>query len=268
MSRAGTTTRDRRARSSRAPAAGGGSARAAAARPRRWVRRRGRRHPLLVAALVPLVLATVAWVLWASPLLAVRTVQVDGVRTLTAADVRQAVHVPGGTPLLRVDLAGAAARVRALPQVASAQVTRGWPDRLVVTLTERVPVAVVDTGGQLRLADRTGVLFETVTGDPPPGVLPLDVPHPGPHDPATTAGLAAITSLPPAVRAQVATVRATSGQNVTLALRDGTTVVWGSGDQAQPKAAALRGVLDQIRAGALARAGTVDVSAPDKVVLR
>lgn len=237
-------------------------------RPRRFVRRRGRRHPLLVAAVLPLVLATVAWVIWESPLLAVRTVQVDGVRTLSAADVRDAAGLTTGTPLLRVDVDAAAARVRRLPQVASAQVVRGWPDRIVVTVTERVPVAVVDVAGRRSLADASGVLFETVTGDAPDGVVPLDVAHPGPHDAATRAGLAAIAALPSAVRSDLQGVSATSGADVVLHLTDGTTVLWGDGGQARTKAAALAALLHQIQAGAVTGAGTIDVSTPAAVVLR
>lgn len=265
MSRTGTTTRDRtRTRVAPPPAP---------ARQRQWlggrvVRRRGKRHPLLVAALVPLVLATVAWVLWESPLLAVRTVQVDGVHGLTVAAVRDAAGLTTGTPLLKVDVDAAAARVRRLPQVASAQVARGWPDRVVVTVTERAPVAVVDVSGHRWLADRTGVLFETVTGNPPDGVVPLQVDHPGPRDAATRAGLGAIAALPPSARSQLGSVSATSGEDVVLHLTDGTTVVWGDGSEAAAKAAALAALLHQIEAGAVAGAGTIDVSAPHAVVLR
>jgi cell division protein FtsQ len=223
---------------------------------------------MLVAALVPLILATAAWVLWASPLLAVRSVQVDGVRTLTAGEVRDAAGLTEGTPLLQVDVAAAAARVRRLPQVASAQVTRGWPDRVVVTVSERDPVAVVERAGERSLVDGSGVAFETVTGDPPRGVVPLDVPDPGPHDAATRAGLAAIEALPGSVRGQVVGVGATTGEDVVVHLADGTTVVWGSGEQSTAKAAALAGLLDQIAKDALEGAGTIDVSAPGAVVLR
>jgi cell division protein FtsQ len=267
MSRTGTTTRDRTT-----PAApersGRAGAPAAAPRPRRWQRRRGRRHPLLVAALVPLILATAAWVLWASPLLAVRTVQVDGVRTLTAAEVRQAAEVRIGTPLLRVDVHATAARVRRVPQVAAAQVSRGWPDRIVITVTERVPVAVVDQDGQQWLVDHGGVLFATVTGAPPQGVVPVDVPHPGPDDAATRAALAAVAALPGSLRPSVTVVHAGSAQDVTLTLTDGTTVVWGDGGRPKQKAAALGALLDQIHRGALDPARTIDVSVPGKVVLR
>ena len=48
-----------------------------------------------------------------------------------------------------------------------------------------------------------------MTGDPPDGVVPLDVAHPGPDDAATRAGLAALVALPPQVRAGVLTAAAT-----------------------------------------------------------
>ena len=215
-----------------------------------------------------MLLATVAWILWESPLLAVRTVQVDGTRTLTATDVRNAAGLSAGTPLLKVDVAAVEAGVRRLPQVSSALAARGWPDRVVVTVVERVPVAVVDRDGRSFLTDASGALFEALTGDPPRGVVPLAVPHARPHDAATAAGLAAISALPPSVRSRAASVSATTGEDVTLRLTDGTTVVWGSGDQSGAKAAALAGLLEQIGRNALQGAGTIDVSAPAAVVLR
>jgi cell division protein FtsQ len=45
-------------------------------------------------------------------------------------------------------------------------------------------------------------------------------------------------------------------------------VLWGDGSAAGAKAAALRGLLEQVRSGAVDRAATIDVSAPDAVVLR
>jgi cell division protein FtsQ len=261
VSRAGTTTRDRSAPPPPAPA------------PRRrwagrWQRRRGPRHPLLVAALVPLLLATAAWVLWESPVFSVRGVQVDGVHSLSAAEVRDAAGLRTGTPLLQVDLEAAAARVRRLPQVAAARVARGWPDRVVVTVAERVPVAVVERAGQRTLVDGGGVLFDTITGPAPAGVVPLDVAAPGPTDPATRAALSAVQALPPAVRAQVTRVAAPTPAEVTLTLSGPVTVLWGDGGAAAAKAAALRGLLAPLRAGTLGATTSVDVSAPDAVVLR
>jgi cell division protein FtsQ len=213
-------------------------------------------------------LAVLAWVLWGSPLLAVRTVQVDGVATLPAEQVRETAGVDEGTPLLRVDVTAVQERVAQLPQVDSVEVTRGWPSTVVITVVERTPVAVVGTPGRRSLVDARGVLFDTITGDAPEGVVPLEVADPGPDDAPTMAALGALTALPDDVRGQVAGAAATSAEDVSLTLEDGTTVRWGTPEQTDEKAAALTAVLDQIASGALEPAGTIDVSTPDAVVLR
>jgi cell division protein FtsQ len=270
VSRLGTTTRDR-VRSGR----GGRGDVPAAVTPLTARRRRARRRPahprrrLLVSLAAALLLAGAgAWVLLASPLLAVRTVQVDGADSLSAEQVVDVAGVTEGTPLLRVDTTAAADRVARLPQVASVEVTRGWPGTVVVTVAERVPVAVVVQGGSRQLVDATGVVFDTITGQAPAGVVPLDVSDPGPEDAATTAALGALTALPRDVRAQVTGLAARTADDVTLTLTDGRSVRWGSADRTERKADVLGALLEQIDSGALDPAGTLDVSTPDSVVLR
>jgi cell division protein FtsQ len=213
-------------------------------------------------------IGVVAWLLWGSPVLAVRTVQVDGVTTLPAAQVREIAGVAEGTPLLRVDVTAARDRVAQLPQVDSVEVARGWPSTVVITVVERKPVAVVGQPGRRSLVDADGVLFDTITGDAPAGVVPLDVADPGPDDRPTMAALGALGALPDAVRERVSSARATSAEDVSLTLEDGTVVRWGTAAGTSDKAAALTAVLDQIAADALDPAGTIDVSTPDAVVLR
>ena len=70
------------------------------------------------------------------------------------------------------------------------------------------------------------------------------------------------------VRGQVTLVSATSPDDVTLTLTDGRTVLWGSAEQTDRKSQVLGALLDQIGAGTLEPAGTLDVSTPDAVVLR
>ncbi|KQS64855.1 cell division protein FtsQ/DivIB [Modestobacter sp. Leaf380] len=264
MNRTGSTTRDRTrgARRGASPARSG----VTRIRPARRLDRRQRR--LLVAGSVLVLVAVAAWVVLASPLLAVRTVQVDGATTLSADQVREVAGVALGTPLVRVDTGSAAARVAGLPQVADAEVSRGWPDRVVVTLRERVAVAVVDQAGTRSLVDAGGTLFDTITGDPPAGVVPVQVTDPGPDDAATRAALAALVSLPGSVRGQLASVAAGTPDDVTLTLADGTSVLWGSAERAERKAEVLTALLDQLAAGTLEPAAQIDVSSPEAVVLR
>ncbi|GAB4082867.1 FtsQ-type POTRA domain-containing protein [Modestobacter muralis] len=279
MSRVGTTTNDRagsprrRSGSSRRQVPQEQSAPVTPLGPRR--RRRGaratlaRRRRLVVGFCVAVLLLAVAgWVLLASPLLAVRTVQVDGAARLAAEEVVGVAGVEVGTPLARVDTDAAALRVGRLAQVASVEVTRGWPGTVVVTVQERVPVAVVRSDGARRLVDAGGVVFETITGSTPDGVVPLEVSAPGPDDDATRAALGAVTALPAAVRAELTGVAARTADDVTLTLTDGRTVRWGSADLTDRKAEVLGALLQQIDAGAIEPGALLDVSTPDAVVLR
>jgi cell division protein FtsQ len=282
VSRSGLTTRDRSG-SSRRRSEGRGAGRRNAARSgnqrrpaapvtplaRRIGRPRSRRRWVLqVGAGLVVVVALLAWLLLAGPVLVVRAVQVDGLVTLPVAQVQEAAGIGTGTPLLRVDVDAAGARVARLPQVASAEVTRNWPDSVVITVVERVPVAVVGKPGRRSLVDAEGVLFDTVTGDAPAGVVPLDVATPGPDDPATRAGIAAVASLPARVRKEVESAAAAGPSDISLTLTDGTVVRWGDATESHAKSAALVGLLEQIGAGRLDPAETIDVSTPDAVVLR
>ncbi|MFW3173105.1 cell division protein FtsQ/DivIB, partial [Geodermatophilus sp. CPCC 206100] len=260
-------TRDRARGPGPAPEAGRGTG-ATAVRRRRDSPRDRRRRLLVRVGTAVAVVVLLAWLLWGSPVLAVSSVRVDGAGTLTAAEVVEVAGVAEGTPLLRVDVDAARDRVARLPQVASVEVTRGWPRSVVITVVERVPVAVVERAGSRTLLDAEGVLFDTVTGAPPVGVVPLDVAAPRPDDRATSAALAALVALPEDVRAGVTAARATTSEDVTLDLADGTTVLWGSAEDAGDKAQVLVALLGQLAAGSLEPADTIDVSAPAAVVLR
>ncbi|MFL6097427.1 MAG: cell division protein FtsQ/DivIB [Blastococcus sp.] len=212
--------------------------------------------------------AAVVWLLLISPVLGVTSVRVDGVTSLPADQVREAAGIAPGTPLLRVDVAAARARIARLPQVAKVAVTRGWPHTVVVTVVQRVPVAVVGAPGQRTLVDAHGVLFDTITGAPPAGVVPLDLASPGPGDRATMAALAAVEAMSTDLRKRVASVAVLSAEDITLTLTDGTVVQWGGPEESDRKGSALAATLEQLADEKLDPAKTIDVSTPEAVVLR
>lgn len=267
MNRSGSTTRDRVRGGRRSPGRRGPRPAPLPNRRRRPPLRPRQRRSLQAAALVT-ALAVVGWLLWLGPVLAVRTVQVDGLSTLTAEQVREVAQVSDGVPLLRVDVGAVEQRVATLPQVRSVQAARGWPDRIVVTVAERVPVAVVGSPGRRSLVDAEGILFDTVTGDAPRGVVPLDVADPGPRDAATTAGLAAIRALPVALREDVERVAVPGPERIELTMADGTVLLWGGPEESATKGQVVVALLDRIGDGDLEPAAVIDVSAPDAVVLR
>src|SRR5688572_29832646 len=101
MSRTGTTTRDRTGSRRRPPERRPSAPVTPLARRRRTPRPRSRRRRSLRLAGAVLLLAAALWFLWAGPLLAVGTVQVDGAGTLSAEEVRKAAGIDAGIPLLR-----------------------------------------------------------------------------------------------------------------------------------------------------------------------
>ena len=265
MNRTGSTTRDR-VGSARRPSERRGTGTAPRPDRRRAPRPWKRRSVQLAGVLT--VLAAIGWLLWLSPVFAVRSVQVDGLTTLVADDVREVARVADGVPLLRVDAGAVEDRVAELPQVRSVQVARGWPDRIVITVAEREAMAVVGRPGRRSLVDASGVLFDTVTGEPPRGVVPLEVAEPEEGDPETLAGLTALSALPPGLREEVVRVSVPDVENIELALRDDTVVRWGGAGASATKAQVLGALVERMADDELEPAAVIDVSTPDAVVLR
>ena len=232
----------------------------------------GRRPPrrswpwLLAAFLVLVLLGGAAYVAYRTPVLGMQSVAVSAtVGEMTdevRGDVTDATGVATGTPLITVDLESVRRRVLAVPRVASASVARQWPHELLVTVTLRTPVALTRANGSLWLLDATGVPYLKVAGaTAPPGLLTIDLATPAAGDPATMAGLAVVGQLKSPIREQVATVSAPSPYRVTLGLRDGRTVIWGSPDQSAKKMQILPAVLDQ-------PGKSYDISDPDIVTVK
>ena len=118
-----------------------------------------------------LVLALVGggiWAVWFSSWLAVETIDVSGAQTVEAADIRgplaastSASRWPAST--WPRPSAGSAR----WPWSAPSTVTRQWPNGILVSLEERVAIAVVEIGGRLRGMDADGVVFRDYKKAPP-----------------------------------------------------------------------------------------------------
>jgi cell division protein FtsQ len=214
---------------------------------RRFVRRQWRRRwhlwrlvglgTLLAAALIGGV-----WAVYFSSLLDIRSVEVRGAELLTTAQVRTVARVPVGDPLARTDLATIDARVEALAPVRSAEVTRLWPDQVLIQIEERQVVAIVELGGQIRGMDETGTLFRDYRTAPRrlPRIrteLTVDT------DTLREAGQV-LSALPSEVAGMVSYVSVETIDRISLVLRDGRVVLWGSAEESPDKARVLEKLLD------------------------
>ncbi|OBI07779.1 cell division protein FtsQ [Mycolicibacter heraklionensis] len=198
-------------------------------------------------------------ILYFTPLMSVREIEISGITTVTREEVLDVARVKPGTPLLQIDTGSVADRVATIRRVASTRVQRQYPSVLGISVIEREPVVYKDYPDGPHLFDRDGVDFATGA---PPRMLPFfDVENPGPADPPSMAALQVMTSLAPEVAGQISRVAAPSVASITLTLADGRVVVWGNTDRTAEKAQKLAALLTQ-------PGHTYDVSSPDLPTVR
>ncbi|WP_328998843.1 FtsQ-type POTRA domain-containing protein [Kribbella sp. NBC_00709] len=201
----------------------------------------------------------VVWLFYFSSALAVSGVRISGADTVPLATIEQTAAAPIGTPLAKVDLRSIADRVRTIPAVADAQVTRAWPRKIVIVVTERVPVVVVTDGTRYELVDATGTSYRTVPNRP--AGLP-EAKVTGVRRDVTVHSVVTVSAaLPDTLRAQVSSISAASPDSITLNLGSGVKVVWGSSDDSARKAGVLSVLMKR-------QAKVYDVSAPDLPVTK
>jgi cell division protein FtsQ len=242
-------------------------------------RRRLRR---LIAALSMASAVGLAAAVAYSPLLGVRHVRIAGAQRTTEADVRSAVHLGAGRPMVDVDGPALAGRLRALPWVATARVTRRWPATVRIDLTERRPVATLATTAPCgapdcaALVDATGRVLALVTAAEAraEGVVAVtSVPPagaPGSRTDAAAAGaLTVAAALPVSLHRRVTAVAAGPDGEVTLHLTAMVTqpapvVLLGPPDRVADKLTAAATVLTAVKQDGLV---TIDVRVPEAPAL-
>ncbi|GAB2879234.1 cell division protein FtsQ/DivIB [Nocardioides pacificus] len=210
---------------------------------RRQRARRWRLWRVVVAVVGVLTLvALTLWLVLYSSVLAVQGVRVEGNDLLDDDVVRRAAAVPDGEPLARLDVDAIRSRVAALAAVRSVDVSREWPDGVLVRVVEREAIAVVPTGNGLRGMDEEGVLFRDFARAP--GDLPRVQLEAGIRSEAMLEAALVISALPVDLVADVDHVEVATVDQIVLQLRDGRTVDWGSAEQSVDKARVLDALLE------------------------
>lgn len=190
---------------------------------------------------------------------------ITGAGTVVAVDqVSAVVARHDGTPLPRLDVGALRAQILQVPGVRDVTVSRSWPRGLTITLVSREPVAAVPeqqapagaAKAGFALLDEDGVQVGRTEASPkglPVVTVPVDAPR------TLQAVLSVVRQLPADLTSQIGGVSAQTQDTITMTLRDGVTVDWGSADETALKAA----VLKALRASpAAAGVHTIDVSAP------
>lgn len=226
---------------------------------RQWARRWLAWRALLVVALVVGAIAGSVWLVFFSKVLAVSDVTIEGVDVLHGGEVRTAAAVPIGDPLATVDLEAVIARVEGLAPVKDVDVSRAWPDKVRIVVVERVAVAVVERDGVFRGLDEDGVLFRSY--DDKPKGLPVVKMSARTRAEALAEGAEVVGALPVALVSRIDFVEVETVDAISLQMRSGRTIFWGSADDSAAKAKVLEVLLKQ-------KAKTYDVSVPAQPTIK
>jgi cell division protein FtsQ len=224
---------------------------------RQWARRWMSLRYVVALLLVVAAVAAGVWLVFFSSTLAVKGVTVTGADLLAQDEVRAVARVPEGEPLALVDVAAVRARVQALAPVRAADVSRAWPDQVRIEIEERTAVAVVELGGRLRGMDADGVVFRDY--QTPPADLPRVRPTTSTGTEALREAGAVVSALPADISRRVDHVEVETVDQITLVLRDGRRVLWGSAEESATKAEVIEALLQQ-------KAQVYDVSVPGSPV--
>jgi len=206
-----------------------------------------------------------------TPLFEAKVVTITGAHPNTPATaILRAAGLAGRPPLVSVDPGADAARVETLPYIASAQISRHWPDGVTVHVTERVPTVVMaGPASSWSTLDGHGRTLAIGPGRPVLPVLVVHGPTGAPIPPAAegatvgaaaNAGLTVARTLPAAFAGQVESVTVAADGTVSLALSSNLTVQLGTVSELQAK---YEDVAAIIAHGSLRGARTLDVTVPE-----
>jgi cell division protein FtsQ len=234
-------------------------------------RHQGRRRLRFVVAAVIVVLVVVGGLgLLHTGLFSAKKVEVTGSHPhIPTATILAAAGLAGHPPLISVNTGVVAAKVEKLPRIATARVSRNWPDHITIAVTERVSVAsMAGPGTSWSEVDRTGrtvqvdaarvpALVDVAVRDAKGGVPPAPLGFI--TNAADIPALQVARTLPAAFSGQVTQVIGNADGTVNLVLNSGLTVLLGTDKALHAKYEAVAAII----AGApLHGAKTIDVTVP------
>jgi len=110
--------------------------------------------------------------LLSDPYFRIRETVVRGCREVTEQEVMTLASLYPGQNLFTVSTEKIARRIESNPWIKKAHVGRELPDRLVMEVRERVPLALIEKKQGLQIVDREGVIFKNLGQDDNPD-LPI-----------------------------------------------------------------------------------------------
>ena len=203
-------------------------------------RRRRRTWLIVISAVAALALFVVVGVF--TPLMAVREVNIEGASAVNAEEVGAALARFEGVPLALVEDRDVHRALERFPLIQRYAVERTPPHTMTVRIEERVPVVSLPSAGGVGLYDAAGVLLGSAEAAPAGVPLGSGSLTDRSSD-AFRSASRALRDMPAELRAQITSVTASSGQDVTFVLSSGVQVLWGDSDQTRRKSTVLTSML-------------------------
>ena len=233
---------------------------------RREVRaqRRRRRRRIAISLILVAAISTGAWMLVRSRVFSLQKIDIVGTSVVSKQAVVDASGLHIGQSALGINLGTIAARVRAVPGIEDARVTREGSLGIKIVVVERRAAIEVQGSGQKWFLDQAGIQIPTGQND---GTLPI-VDLPANIDIAsfsvTDEGnvLAIWAQMPKAMRAQLVSFSLLADHSVAFDL-GATTVVFGTADQISQKLLAVQLVTKRVAADHR-KVTRIDVRAPSR----
>jgi cell division protein FtsQ len=225
-------------------------------------------HPFRALWFVTLLVGLAAigaagWGATRTPLFEMRALHVSGNKHLTDAEVARLAGLSRSTNVLWLRGGAIAHRIERDPWILRARVTRSLPGTVTVSIQERRPVAIMESGRSLLLVSGDGVILGQARASARLPLIhvsgaPLAV---GARLPAMPAELVVARSLPAAVRGKVQRITTRNHGALTLLLRSGVRVLYGDASEAGSKSRALSSLLSWAKKEGI-RAHRIDLRAP------
>lgn len=195
-----------------------------------------------------------------SPAMALREVRVEGASRIPPEQIQAAFDGELGTPLPLIGSGDVNTALRAFPLIETYSTELVPPGTLIVRITERTPVGVVQGDDGLELVDAAGVVIDR-PAERPEGQPLIEAGAMNGAGFRAAAGV--VRALPDDVRSQLVRVTAETADDVRLELSSGAAVVWGSAEDSALKAVVLAGLMKNAPPDSV---GQYDVSAPTSPV--
>lgn len=200
-----------------------------------------------------LLVLTSAFILLRSPLFEIRRVEVQGNNLLAAKQVREVAGIGAGVNIFKLDMAAVTEKVKAVPLVKEAQVTRVLPSTVRITITERCPVGLLPAATGFITVDKEGVFLQ-YAGAGVPGVpiitgVSFDVPVPGEvvRAEGLEGTLQLLNELPAETMSELSEVHVAPDGQIKAYTLDRIQCRFGEAGQAREKGLVLNQILQELK---------------------